>query len=53
MVARLIQSYMDVGQPGEDCQQGVHGWDPADESQLSRAFEQLVDYHLKHAGLTR
>ena len=43
VVARLIESYMDVGQPGNDCMDNVHDWTPKDEKKLVAAFEELID----------
>lgn len=43
VVARLIHSYLDVGQPGNDCLDGIHGWTPKDEKKLTAAFQGLIN----------
>jgi hypothetical protein len=50
VAARLIDSYMGVGQPGGDCEEHAKGWIPADEDVLIAAFEELQDELIRRSG---
>lgn len=49
IVARLIDNYLDVGQPGASCQEG-RDWKPEDEPRLTAAFEALRDELDRRSG---
>lgn len=49
VVAKLIDSYFDVGQPDENCMDSVAGWIPADQHVLRDAFELIADQHARKA----
>ena len=50
VVARLIESYQDVGQPGEDCENGLKGWIAADEAVLAEALDLLAAELRRRSG---
>jgi hypothetical protein len=45
VVARLIESYRDVGQPFDECNEATnaHDWVPADGDVLDAAFQEIQD----------
>ena len=41
VVSRLILSYLECGQPDNDCQDHIYGWTEEDEEKLHTAFEEI------------
>lgn len=49
VVATLIESYLGVGQPCNDCDAHVKGWKPEDSELLARAF-QTLQFEMERRG---
>ena len=50
VAAKLIENYLDMGQPDHDCMDGVQGWQPGDVERLNQGFDELVDELRRRGG---
>jgi len=50
LAAALLDNYLGVGQPGEDCYNHSKGWIPEDEDVLTEAIEELMDELSRRGG---